>query len=156
MSGATDAAGASSSAGASSAGGGEHGEGEGAAGLVDVSAHDLGGSDMYFFPTLLSDSPRPDGLLLDDGSAPHRLGRRLLARTADEVFVPGFMARLQVRAAEQPSFTATSDYQKRLWRDGVLLQHRGAQVRVALQGAFLWGVRCCRAMPPFALRRHLC
>ena len=38
------------------------------------------------------------------------------------------MGRLQVRAAEQPSFTSTSDYQKRLWRDGMLLQHGAAQV----------------------------
>jgi hypothetical protein len=125
VSGATHAAAPSTSADC-----GEHGgDGEG------VSAHAAGGSsDLYFFPTLLSESARPDGLLLDDSCAPHRLGRRLLARTADEVLVPGFMARLQVRAAEQPSFTATSDYQKRLWRDGVLLQHRGVQVRAKLEG----------------------
>ena len=143
------------------------------------SARETGSDDdTYFFPALLEKAARPIDLLLDQDSAPHRLGRRLLARTADAMLVPGFMARLQastapctcecvrgvgwggaalvsvharadvyvhvssracivsvmcstqVRAAEDPSFSASSDYQERLWSNGLLLQHRSAQVLI--------------------------
>ena len=98
---------------------------------VDVSSGTADDQDVRFFiPALLEATVRPDRLLLDKDSAPHRLGRRLLSRTPDELLVPGFIARLQVRAAEQPSFHATSDFQERLWKDGLLLQHAAAQVLI--------------------------
>lgn len=110
------------------AGGGAAGAGA-VVGSAPESAQDAcPGNDVYFFPALLEEASRPDDLLLTRASAPFRLGRRFLARSADEMLVPGFMARLQVRAAESDSFAATSDYQKRLWRDGMLLQQGGAQV----------------------------
>ena len=41
-----------------------------------------------------------------------------------------FMARLQVRAAEQPNFATSNEYQELLWQDGLLLHHGAAQVVV--------------------------
>lgn len=83
-------------------------------------------SDAFFFPVLLSDA-RPDGILLAD--ALRRAGRRLLGATEHDVPVPGFFARLQVRAATRDDFRR-GHAQKLLWRNGLLLEHSAAQVVV--------------------------
>ena len=60
------------------------------------------------------------------GAADVALGRRLVGRTADDVLVPGFIARLQVRAYEDGTFEAAADFAERLWADGMLLRQAGA------------------------------
>ena len=88
----------------------------------------------FFLPALLT-AKRPKELLLKpragtQGDDMRRAGRRLIATSADVMFVPGFFARLQVRAAEEPSFTAERDFERQLWVDGLLRQRGAAQAVV--------------------------
>ena len=83
----------------------------------------------YFFPALLEGTERPhDALLVDEVAA--RVGRRLLGRSDDDILVPGFFARLQVRAAEESGFLKSFQFQKQLWEGGLLQQRCGAQVLI--------------------------